>query len=239
MEELLLPNTVTRIETDEVFAFRCHAGIDCFTHCCRQLELALTPYDVLRLKKSTASRQSDFLDRYVIIEKEGCDTFPRLYLTMVDDGRESCVFVGSQGCTVYEDRPGACRAYPMGRATSHGKDEFFVLLREEHCHGFGEDLCQIPAQYSQEQGLLVYNRFNDAVATILQHERIRQGMVLSRQQTDLYLLSLFNLDAFREKILTGQLPHAALDANARQALQGDEALLLFAVDWLHAAFLGR
>ena len=239
MEELLLPNTVTRIETDEVFAFRCHAGIDCFTHCCRQLELALTPYDVLRLKKSTALTSSDFLDRYVLIEKEDCDIFPRLYVTMVDDGQESCVFVAPHGCTVYADRPGACRAYPTGRAKSPAKEELFVLLREAHCQGFGQLQQQTPRQYCREQGLCAYNRFNDAVGTILQHKKIRQGMVLSQQQIEMYVLSLYDLDSFRKKILTDQLPHTALDADRRHALQEDEALLLFAVDWLKAALFGQ
>ncbi len=39
------------LEANEVFRFHCHPGISCFTDCCRQLELALTPYDVLRLKR--------------------------------------------------------------------------------------------------------------------------------------------------------------------------------------------
>jgi Fe-S-cluster containining protein len=238
MEQLQLPKNVQRIDADQVFTFCCHPGVDCFTQCCRQLELALTPYDVLRLKKATGLTSSVFLDRYVIIEKEE-DLFPRLYLTMVDDGRESCVFVAPNGCTVYENRPGACRAYPTGRATSRREGEFFVLLQEEHCRGFQQSRQQTPRQYSREQGLSPYNRFNDAVATILQHDKIRQGMALTQQQMDMYLLSLYDLDSFREKILMDQLPHAHLDAEARSALQDDEALLLFAIDWLKTFLFGR
>ena len=239
MKDLQLPKNVKIIEREAVFSFRCHAGIDCFTRCCRQLELALTPYDVLRLKKATGLTSSVFLDRYVIIEEEENDVFPRLYLTMVDDGRESCVFVSPRGCTVYEDRPGACRAYPMGRGVSLIRDEFFVLLQEEHCHGFAQNRQQNPQQYSLQQGLATYNAFNDAVATILQHEKIREGMVLSRQQTDMYLLSLYNLDEFREKILRDLLNHTDGGADRQQDLQDDESLLLFAVDWLKKTLFGR
>ena len=32
------------------FRFACHPGVVCFTECCRDLKLLLTPYDVIRLK---------------------------------------------------------------------------------------------------------------------------------------------------------------------------------------------
>ena len=228
--------TVKKVEGDEVFTFLCHPDNTCFTHCCRQLELALTPYDILRLKNAAGLTSSAFLKRYVLIEREKDDPFPRLYLTMVDDGKASCVFVSEQGCAFYQDRPGACRAYPIGRAarmnTRGTLAEWYILLEETHCQGFAQDLHQTPKQYCQDQGLSPYNHFNDAVAAILQHERIRQGMVLSEEQSDLYIMALYDLDTFREKMLAGQLHHVALDAIRKQELAEDESLLLFAVDWL-------
>ena len=98
------------------FTFACHPGVPCFTDCCRMLELALTPYDVLRLRKATGLTSRELLENYIITEQDPGEPFPRFYLTMVDDGRASCVFVSPQGCTVYPHRPSACRAYPLGRA---------------------------------------------------------------------------------------------------------------------------
>ncbi len=236
MRQESLPKNVKRINMDDSFTFNCHSGISCFTHCCRQLELALTPYDVLRLKQATGLSSSIFLENYVIIEREEKDSFPRLYLTMVDDGNSSCVFVSKKGCTVYQNRPGACRAYPMGRAAvltqERSVNEFYVLLQETHCHGFAQELSQTPRQYGQSQGLLAYNRFNDAVGEILQHEKIRQGMILTKEQADTYVLSLYDLDTFREMILNDRLSHPPLSESLVQELQNDESLLLFAIDWL-------
>ncbi len=237
MSPPLLPKNVTRIEKEETFRFSCHPSVSCFTDCCRQLELALTPYDVLRLKKGCGLRSEEFLDRYVIIEQEEHETFPRFYLTMIDDGRASCVFVSDAGCTLYQDRPGACRAYPLGRAAirqaDNTMDEFFVLLRESHCQGFQEQQEQNGATYSTEQGLAIYNRFNDAVAAILQHEQIRQGKKFSEEQIEQFILALYNLDQFRTLLFTGQLPGAIqLNDTTRQRLTDDEELLLYAVDWL-------
>ncbi len=236
-QQPLLPKNVQRIAEDETFCFSCHPSVTCFTDCCRQLELALTPYDVLRLKNACHLGSEEFFERYVIMEQEESETFPRFYLTMVDDGRASCVFVSDAGCTVYGDRPGACRAYPLGRAAIRQADDsmhaFFVLLREGHCHGFQEQQAQNAGSYSTEQGLPTYNRFNDAAAALQQHERIRQGKRLTIQQREQFTLALYNLDRFRALLLAGELPGAiAIDETTRKRLADDEELLLYAIDWL-------
>ena len=237
MDQLQLPDNVSRIENDEFFSFSCHPGVDCFTDCCRQLELALTPYDVLRLKQETKLDSSDFLERYVIQEQEEEDVFPRFYLTMVDDGQASCVFVAKTGCTVYPGRPGACRAYPMGRAAmrkdNNNIEEFFILLKEPHCHGFQEKEEQTTERYSDVQGLLEYNNFNDKVAALLQHEMIRQGMRLTKEQTELFILALYDLDSFRKQLDEGNLPKQEQYSASKAVCKDDEQLLLFAIDWLH------
>jgi len=237
MDHVQLPENVTRIGTGEHFNFSCHPGVDCFTDCCRQLELALSPYDVLRLKKETGLHSSTFLDRYVIQEQDPEDVFPRFYLTMVDDGKASCVFVSNDGCTVYPGRPGACRAYPMGRAAMRRDDssieDFFVLLKESHCHGFQEQEQQTTERYSKGQGLTTYNRFNDRVATLLQHEEIRRGMRLTKKQTENFILALYDLDRFRELLDEGTLMQQDHYEDQKEACKDDEQLLLFGLQWLH------
>ncbi len=231
-----LPENVQRVASDQQFAFACHNQIRCFTHCCRQLELALTPYDVLRLKNALHLSSTEFLEKFVIIEQEEADTFPRFYLTMVDDGNDSCVFVTGKGCSVYQDRPGPCRAYPMGRASMRGKDNqvehFFVLLHEKHCHGFEEEVLQTPLQYSSDQGLNKYNIFNDALVPILQHKKIRQGMRLTALQLNDFETALYDLDRFRQEIFSGKLLSHPLSAREKEALTDDEKLLFFAITWL-------
>ena len=117
----MLPRHITKLGRSETFTFSCHKNVKCFTECCRMLELALTPYDVLRLRLATGLTSGQLLDEYIIIEQDQGEPFPRLYLTMVDDGRASCVFVSAQGCTVYPHRPSACRAYPLGRLSYAAK----------------------------------------------------------------------------------------------------------------------
>lgn len=237
MDQPNLPKNVTRIEDDELFTFSCHPEVDCFTNCCRQLELALTPYDVLRLKQETKLDSTAFLDRYVIREQEPVDAFPRFYLTMVDDGKASCVFVAKSGCTVYPGRPGACRTYPMGRAVirqpDNSMEEFFVLLRESHCNGFQEKEEQTAVKYSKGQGLKDYNMFNDKVALILQHVQIRRGLQLTAAQTEYFVLALYDLDNFRRQLDQETLPNQDQYSSQKERCKDDEQLLLFGISWLH------
>ncbi len=231
-----LPEYVTPVTPGITFSFSCHKGVTCFTECCRLLELALTPYDVLRLRKGTGIHSEKLLEHYVIIEHKPGEPFPRFYLTMVDDGRASCVFVTKSGCTIYNHRPGACRTYPLGRAAVKGTDdvieEHYVLLRESHCRGFAEKKEQDITAYSKEQELGVYNRFNDRVASILQHCAIRNGFIPSKDQAGLYTLALYNIDTFREKLFSDKIASVQLGDAEKSSLQDDEQLLDFAINWL-------
>jgi hypothetical protein len=230
------PPEVTRLGRSDTFTFSCHPEVKCFTDCCRMLELALSPYDVLRLRKATGLTSGQLLDRYIIMEQDPGEPFPRFYLTMVDDGRASCVFVADRGCTVYRHRPAACRAYPLGRAVKRCDNgtlkERFILVKEAHCLGFLEPVEQNALQYSLDQELPAYNRFNDAVAEILQHDSIRKGFIPPATQIDLFVLALYDIDSFKEKVLNDQLESVSATAVNKDRLQSDEELLLFAIDWL-------
>ena len=237
-----LPKHVNQLGQLDTFTFACNKDVKCFTECCRMLDLALTPYDVLRLRRATGLTSNQLLDEYIIIEQDPEEAFPRFYLTMVDDGRASCVFVAKQGCTVYQHRPAACRAYPLGRAIIRGNDgaiqEHFVLVKEDHCLGFDEPVPQTALQYSLEQELSTYNRFNDAVAEVLQHESVRNGFSPSARQVDLFILTLYNIDVFRERIFNDQLATMILTPAEKNRLKSDEELLLFGIDWLGRQLFG-
>ena len=240
-----LPEHFHPVDDSEQFCFACHPGVPCFTECCRQLDLVLTPYDVLRLKNRLKLHSGKFLEQYVIIEWEEGMVFPACYLTMVDDGKASCVFVTDKGCSVYEDRPGACRAYPVGRGASRdntGKvSEQYVLIKEPHCRGFEERPAQTATQYFQEQQLDEYNRFNDPLMQLLQHPRIHFGFRPSKTQLDQFIMALYNLDTFRQEMSDARISmNRPLTAVELQALAGnDEELLLLALRWLMQEFFAE
>ncbi len=216
-----------------MFSFLCHHKLSCFTECCRELELVLTPYDVLRLRLATGLDSAELHERYIIEELTAADIFPRFYLTMVDDGRASCVFVNAEGCSIYSHRPGACRTYPLGRGTTRNRDQIeeqFIVLQEQHCQGFREKIVNTPKSFMKSQGLEPFNRFNDRLTALTQHPRIKQGMRLSDAQLALYKLALYDLDTFRSQLADRRLesPVAVPD----EVFEDDELLLDFGLDFL-------
>ena len=234
-----LPEHCKNLQPDQEFTFSCHPGVPCFTECCRELDLALSPYDVLRLKKGLNLTSDQFLDRYVLVEWQEDQVLPVCYLTMVDDGRASCVFLGVRGCAVYDNRPGSCRAYPVGRGVARNDDgtstESLVLLREPHCRGFAEPDAHTAGTYLLEQGLKPYNTFNDALLPLYQHRRIRNKTFRpTRGQFDQYMLALYDLDQFRKELTNGRLTlNRPLNARQLKGLAGDDdELLLLGIEWL-------
>ncbi len=241
-----LSENFQQVSTDQQFTFSCHPEIPCFTECCRELDLALTPYDILRMKRHLNLSSSKFLEQYVIIEWEKEQLFPTCYLTMIDDGRASCVFVRKTGCSVYTDRPGSCRAYPLGRGASRNNDtvatESLVLIQEPHCRGFEATNDQTVSRYLLDQGMELYNRFNDMLLPLLQHPSIQQQEFRpSRQQLDQYILALYDLDQFRRKLSDGgiTLYHPLTPQQLKGFAGDDEELLLLGLRWLMQEFFGE
>ena len=237
MDENELHRQVHPLDRHEGFCFACHAGVPCFTECCRQLDLGLSPYDVLRLKKNLGLTSEQFLERYAVVEQSEDNVFPQVFLAMVDDGRASCPFVGPEGCRVYPDRPGACRLYPVGRGASRQADgsmeEQFVLLQEPHCQGFLQPVDQNVAAWLADQKLQSYLSHNDTLTAIVQHPKIRQGMVPTKKQLDTFLLALYNLDLFRPLALSPEIRDIAeQEGFSAPELADDERLLHFATVWL-------
>lgn len=241
-----LPEHFQPIAAEQPFTFACGPRVPCFTECCRELDLALTPYDVLRLKRALKLTSGAFLQQYVIPEWDEQQLFPTCYLTMVDDGRASCVFVNANGCSVYADRPGSCRAYPVGRGAARGQDgsalQSLVLVREPHCLGFADEAHPTVSAYLRDQGLELYNQYNDGLLPLLQHPQIQAGTFRpTRLQLDQYMLALYDLDQFRREMSDGRIAlNRPLTPAQLQGLAGDdEQLLLLGVRWLMQEFFGE
>ncbi|MFQ6757335.1 MAG: YkgJ family cysteine cluster protein [Deltaproteobacteria bacterium] len=234
----LAPEHVRPLTPDETFRFSCHPGVACFTDCCRQLDLALTPYDALRLSKHLGLTPSTFLDQYVLVEQPEDLGFPQVFLGMVDDGHASCPFVTASGCSVYADRPSACRTYPLGRGaftTPDGKrHEMHVLLTEPHCKGFNQGTPQDISAWQKDQDLALYNAMNDELLAVLQHPRLKEGHQPEAREVEIFL-SLYTLDTFRNLLLdaTIALPISVTDSERQQLATDDLALLRLGIRWLN------
>lgn len=224
------------------FCFACHPGVSCFTDCCRDLDLMLTPYDVLRLKRALALDSTDLLDRYTLRVSDPQWKIPALKLRMGEGTSGACPFVQPDGCRVYPDRPGACRAYPVaraarttqGRAAASAVQEKHFLVREPHCRGFGQGPAWTAQGWMTDQGLDAYNEMNDLWMRFLTRYRPGTGRELSPKQWQMFFMACYSLDRFREFVFgTRFLSLFDISGDRVKALQErEEALLVFALEWL-------
>jgi hypothetical protein len=230
----------------EPFSFACHPSLPCFTECCRDLKLVLTPYDILRLKHRLGLSSGDFLDRFTETKLGEHRGFPGVLLAMRDNELRTCPFVSPSGCRVYEDRPGACRIYPLGRASSltRGQPEsrqFYFLVRESHCRGFQEPTCWTVESWSANQGLEMYALFNDLWTAIITHKGSLGPQEFIPKKLQMFFMASYNLDPFRQFVFGSKfLTRFDLDRETLRKIENeDEALLKLAFKWLNFALFGE
>ena len=238
--------SVFRPLDEKTFTFRCHREIACFTRCCAKLTLILTPYDIIRIKNRLHLNSDVFLDRFTDTNFDTHPRFPMVNLKMRDDEDRTCPFVARDGCTIYEDRPGACRIYPLGRATSRvnssGKTlEKYFVVKEEHCLGFREDTDWTLDKWMANEGVDAYNGMNDQWSEIITARKSMGPEEDLRKKLQMFFMASYNLDKFRRFVFDSKfLSIFQIKETRVDTLASDEiALMRFATDWLKFSLYGE
>jgi len=52
-----------RLAPEDKFSFSCHPGVSCFNHCCADINIVLTPYDIIRLKNRLGITSPEFHEK--------------------------------------------------------------------------------------------------------------------------------------------------------------------------------
>jgi len=112
-----------QLERKSSFQFRCHPGVPCFTRCCRNMDIILTPYDIIRIKRRLGLTSDLFLALYTQAEMLAEARVPVVRLKMLEEEDGRCPFVSAEGCRIYTDRPVCCRYYPIGMANLIQKEK--------------------------------------------------------------------------------------------------------------------
>ena len=148
---------IKKLELDDPFCFECqHCN-----QCCQNTDVLLTPYNIARLRTRLRINTYRFLKRYGF-EYFGSDS--GLLLVMLNRGNNgACPFLISNGCSVYEDRPGCCRNYPLLRRieSETNKIEYFLQSPAEYCQAFQTNHSQTVRQWLKLSGLAEYHQHND------------------------------------------------------------------------------
>ena len=227
-----------RLKADDEFQFACHPGVPCFNACCADVNIFLTPYDIVRLKNRLGISSEEFLGKYAVVPFTKEQRLPVVVLKLSDDEAKRCQFVTEAGCGVYEDRPWACRMYPLGMAApgdyEQGEEAFFFLMEEEGCQGFAESKTQKISEWMADQGITEYEEMGDLFKRFSTHPKLQGDVDLTLQQMDMVHTACYDLDKFRRFVLDSSLLDK-IDVSAERvaAIQHDDVeLMKLALEWL-------
>ncbi len=227
--------------------FRCRKGIACWNACCSNIDISLTPYDILRLKQRMGITSVDFLQRYTLPYEMEQNGIAGVKLRPVENGT-ACRFMTLAGCNVYEDRPTACRYYPVALLSMRKQDEYtdtqsYALVKEEHCLGHNEPRNITIDAYRQEQGLEEYDELARGWRQLILKKKSSGPSVgkPSKRSLQLYFMVCYDLDTFRSFVTSaGFMELYDLPEEEINTILADEtALMLFGFRFLRQVLFGE
>jgi len=236
-----------QLRLDDTFQFHCHPGISCFNACCKSIDIQLVPYDIVRLKRRLDMDSKEFVARYTVPFEMDHHGMPGLKL-LTKQGSTECVFLTEAGCSVYEDRPTACRYYALGsmgvrkKESAQVEDVYFVV-KEDHCKGHFEPKTQTVREYRREQGVDVYDEMNREWRDIIIKKR-SSGPTIGQptaRSFQLFDMCSYDMDSFRAFIQSpGFQDVFALDQETVDDVLSDEdKLLQFSFRFLKQVLFGE
>ena len=232
---------------DREIRFRCRKGIACWNACCSNIDITLTPYDVLRLRKRLGMDSATFLREYTFPYEMEKDGLPGVKLKPVEAGT-ACRFMAAEGCGVYDDRPTACRYYPVALLAMRKQGEStdrdsYALVREAHCKGHDEPRTLTVDAYRREQGLEEYDRLARGWRQLVL-KKLSSGPTVgkpSARSRELFFMACYDLDRFRDFVASEAFArlHDIPEAERGAILGDDVELLQFAYRFLRQVLFGE
>jgi Fe-S-cluster containining protein len=234
-------------EESHVIRFACHRGVACWNACCSNIDISLTPYDVLRLARRMDLSTGEFLSRFTVpyeLEKDG---IAGVKLKPVEGGT-ACRFMVPEGCSVYADRPTACRYYPVALLSMRRQDESvdrqsYALVEEPHCLGHREPREISIGDYRREQGLPEYDELARGWRQLVLKKK-SSGPTIgkpSKRSLELFFAACYDLDRFRTFVASEGFTevHELPPDELRSILEDDVALMQFAFRFLRQVLFGE
>jgi len=220
---------------EQKFKFLCHAGLACFNRCCRDINIFLSPYDVLRLSRKLGLDTGSFLQRYALRVQPPGEAFPVVLLKMREDTGLACPFVTERGCSVYDARPWACRMAPV---EIRGRNKYGFCFDSDFCLGLREEKEWTVQEWMRNQGNDVYEDLERGFREIPARLKLTGLPSLDDHIRDMFFLACYDLDRFRRFALHGSFLRA-FGVNletAAELKEDDVALMQFGFRWLGDGF---
>jgi Fe-S-cluster containining protein len=234
---------------NSTFSFDCHNAVKCFTHCCRNINITLHPYDVLRMKRNLGMSSGSFLDTYTVTFIKDNPSFPSLMLKLSDDAEKRCSFLSEQGCSIYQDRPDTCRTYPIERAvlikplSGIPPQEYYFLTTQPICKGHFQKRTWTVTTWIQNQEIEPFNRMNDAWSEmdILFRSSNPWGPEgFEDRRFQMAFMACYNIDMFKQFVFESTFlkRYRIRPDIIDQIMVSDQELLLLGFEWIKFFLFG-
>ena len=226
-----------RFEEVHVFQFNCAPGVSCFTNCCQDITIVLTPYDVLRLKNSLNISSGDFLEKHTIILPKKGHLIPLVILKM-NESDKKCPFVTQDGCTVYEDRPWPCRLYPLD---INDDGTYSLITDSSTCLGLEEHETKKISEWLKDQKIAPYEEMNEYLTSLTLQLQSQKMDIENPQIQQMVVMALYNIDKFKEFVFNSTfLDRLEVEPETIELIKNDDIeLLKFAYDWIKFGLFGK
>ncbi len=241
------PVNPVELTLDSEIQFHCHKNISCFNECCKNIDITLMPYDIQRLKRRENISSSEWVAKYTMPFPMDAHDMPGLKLA-TRPGSTACVFLTEEGCSVYEDRPTACRYYALGsmgvrKQGAAEVEDLYFLVKEPHCKGHEEPRTLTVREYREEQGLVEYDEKNREWRDIVLKKRSSGPTVGAPTPRSLQLFDMcsYDIDNFRAFLQSpGFTEIFDIDGQEKQDMTEDEdKLFQFSCRFLKQVLYGE
>jgi Fe-S-cluster containining protein len=226
-----------RLEMNHDFQFNCAPGVSCFTQCCQDVTIVLTPYDIVRMKNELKISSEEFIDKYTLIIPKKDILIPMVVLKM-DEETKKCALVSEKGCTIYENRPWPCRMFPLNL----NDDGTFSLISDNSvCKGLDEDVKMNISDWLIGQGVPIYDEINELFSEVTIPLSAMKLDIDNDKVYQMIFMSLYNLDKFKDFVFKSSfLEKFDIDEARIEKMKTDDLeLLKFSFDWIKFGILGQ
>lgn len=227
-----------RMAPEHSFTFNCSPGVSCFTQCCQDVTIVLTPYDLLRMKNRLQMSSDEFLETYTIVIPRQKRLIPMVVLKMNQEDKR-CPFVTQDGCSIYTDRPWPCRMYPL---STEGDGTFEITAGADKCKGLEQDIQWKIETWLDKQGIKPYDEMNELLSTITIPLQVHESEIENPQIAKMVFMCLYNLNKFKEFVYESSfLNRFEVEDPERieKAKEDDVELLKLSIDWIKFGIFGE
>jgi uncharacterized protein len=230
-----------KLSENSTFSFHCYPGISCFNKCCRNLNLFLYPYDVVRLKSNLRISSGDFLEKHVDVVLRAGSYFPDVLLRMDEEREMVCPFLSDSGCQVYPDRPDACRTFPVeqGMIFDPRKKEARLIhyfRPPDFCKGQFETQVWTPKTWEKDQDAENYHKMTAQWAELkgLFQDNPWGNQGPDGQKAKMAFMATYNIDSFRNFVFSSTFlkRYKLKSAIVKKIKNNDIELLKLGFEWV-------